>query len=514
MIDGTRRPRFRADIGVTGDRITAVGDLSAASAASTIDVTGRIVAPGFIDVHNHSDGWMLKNPDLLIKVRQGFTTEVLMSDGISYAPMDALTAPEWLYYLRSLDGLRMDEYDGWETIAEFHQKFDRTCLQNSMTQVPYANVRTLVRGFRGGAVDDLQRKVILSEIRKGMEEGATGLSTGLDYVNQWYATTDELVDAASAIRERDGLYVTHIRYKHGLLPGVKEAVEIGRRAGVKVHISHLKPLADGDAELLLNYIDKEARHEVDFSYEVYPYQPGSTMAHFMLPYEVWDEGPLAVPGKLYKPETLSRIRRAFDNYRVALDGIHIGWVPSSENKHWQGTTLADYARAMQKPIELALVNLLVEERMAVLLVFGNQSDELMRPMLQHELGMIGSDAIYFPDSKIHPRAAGTAPRVLGRAVKEWNVLSMEDAVYKLAAFPAARFGAVDRGIVADGKFADLVVFDPETIMDCSTFTEPHEPPEGISHVVINGQLVWSPAGANRFAAGQYPGRALPYQNLA
>lgn len=510
VIDGTRQPRFRADVGVTGDRISAVGDLSAAEARQTIDVTGQIVAPGFIDVHNHTDGWLIKEPDLDVKVRQGYTTEVLMSDGISYAPVDEQTAPEWLFYLRCLDGLRMDEYEGWQTIGEFHQRLDRRCLQNSMTQVPYANVRTLVRGFCNGQVDDLQRKVIQAEIRKGMDQGATGISTGMDYINQWYATTDELVDAVSAVRDHDGLFVTHIRYKLGLFPGLKEAVEIGRRAGVKVHISHLKPLEPGDDERLLEYIDREARHEVDFSFEVYPYQPGSTMGHFMLPYEVWDDGPLAAPGKLYKPEILARIRRNFENYRVPLDGIYIGWVPSVENKRWQGVTLADYAQTMRQPIERALVNLLIEERMAVLLVFGDRSDDLMRPMLQHDLGMIGSDGIYFPDGMVHPRVVGTAPRILGRAVRDWQKLSLEDAVYKLAAFPAARFGAVDRGVIAERKFADLVVFDPDTVNDENSFVAPHEPPTGISHVIINGQQVWSPTGPVPRPGHTYPGRALKY----
>lgn len=511
VIDGNRTPAFRADVGITGDRISAVGDLSAATAKEIHDVSGHVIAPGFIDVHNHTDGWMVRAPNLDAKIRQGYTTEVLMSDGIGYAPLDATTAPQWIYYLRCLDALRLDEYDGWETIADFQQRLDRRALQNSIFQVPYANVRTLVRGFGDQPIDDLQRKIIQAEIRKGMETGCTGLSTGMDYLNQWYANTDELVDACTAIRERDGVYVTHIRYKRGLLPGIREAVEIGRRAGVKVHISHMKPLLPGDPEALLDYVDKVARHEVDFSYEVYPYQPGSTMLHFLLPYEVWNDGPLGVMRNLQRPEIRARFRRSLENYRLPLDLIHIAWLPSAEHKQWQGVSLADYVRAMGKPAEEAILNLLIEERLAVLLVFGEGDDRLMHPMLQHDLGMIGSDGIYFPDGVIHPRATGCAPRILGRAVREWKRLSLEDAVYKLSTFPAVRFGAVDRGIVAVGKFADLVVFDPVTVIDQSTYEQPHLPPLGFNRTIVNGQTVWTQeAGAVVPTDGKYPGRALKY----
>ncbi|OYW11515.1 MAG: hypothetical protein B7Z55_19215, partial [Planctomycetales bacterium 12-60-4] len=160
----------------------------------------------------------------------------------------------------------------------------------------------------------------------------------------------------------------------------------------------------------------------------------------------------------------------------------------------------------------ALLNLLVEERLAVLLVYGEGDDALIKPMLQHDLGMIGSDGIYYPDSAVHPRATSTAPRVLGRAVRDWKILSLEDAVYKLAGFAAKKFGARDRGVVAEGKFADLVVFDPVTVMDHGTYAEPHQPPSGYDVVIINGQVAWSPDGAAAWSAGEYPGRALRYES--
>jgi N-acyl-D-amino-acid deacylase len=170
VIDGTQSSRFRADVGIIGDRITTVGDLRDAEASLRIDAKGKIVAPGFIDVHNHTDGWLIKEPVFAAKLKQGFTTELLTSDGIGYAPVDDVTAPQWFFYLRSLNALRMDEYRGWETLAEYHRTLDRTTATNSLVQVPYANVRTLLCGFGRTPADDLQRKLIQAEIRRGMED--------------------------------------------------------------------------------------------------------------------------------------------------------------------------------------------------------------------------------------------------------------------------------------------------------------------------------------------------------
>ncbi|GIS63373.1 MAG: hypothetical protein CM1200mP2_55980 [Planctomycetaceae bacterium] len=178
VIDGTGGDRYTADVGLSGDRITAIGDLSEADAVRRIDVSGRIVAPGFIDVHNHSDGWLLKRPHFLPKTSQGFTTEVLMLDGISYAPVRPDTARQWLFYLRGLNALRLEEYRGWESIGEFLAEFDRAAAQNVVGQVPYANVRSLVCGFGKHWVDDLQMKMIQTEVHRGMQEGAVGISTG------------------------------------------------------------------------------------------------------------------------------------------------------------------------------------------------------------------------------------------------------------------------------------------------------------------------------------------------
>ncbi|MBW3540743.1 MAG: D-aminoacylase [Planctomycetes bacterium] len=510
LIDGTGAKRFRADVAIRGDRIAAVGDLARAEADRVLDATGRIVAPGFIDVHNHSDGWLLKRPHLEAKTTQGFTTEVLAADGIGYAPVDEHTWREWLFYLRGLDGLRVDEYRGWRTLADFMRRLDRANAENAATHIPYANIRSLVCGFGRVAVDDFHARQIRLEIRRGMEAGAVGLSTGIDYIVQCFSTTDELVDACRIVAEYGGLYVTHMRYKRGLLPALAEAVEIGRRSGVKVHISHLKGPTAAEGERALEYIDRTARHEVDFSFDVYPYQPGSTMLSYLLPYEAWVGGPLAALARLNDPLILARFREGLGAQRLNLDKLRIAWVAGRENAQHIGKTLDRYVADTGLAAHEALANLLIEERLAVLLVFDEGDDALARPFLQHDLGMIGTDGIFFDDGRVHPRMYGTTGRILGSCVRDLRLFSLEEAVHKLSGRPAERFGLAERGGVREGAVADLVVFDPERAIDHATYENPHQFTTGIEHVLVSGVPV---VEAGRPLAFE-PGDSLPGRFIA
>jgi N-acyl-D-amino-acid deacylase len=261
VIDGTGAPAFTADVGIAGDRIVQIGDCSHDQASQILDAKGKIVAPGFVDVHNHSDAWLLKTPHLFSKTSQGFTTEVIMADGISYAPVSKANIREWVTYLRGLNALRMEEYSGWETLAEYMAALDGRNVQNAIPHVAYANVRALVCGFGRAVPDDLEMKLIQAEVERGMEAGAVGLSTGLDYIVQCFASTDEIVAAAAPLAGTQGLYVTHMRYKQGTMAALREAVEIGRRAGIPVHISHLKGTSPQMIEQILHIIGWFQRYD-------------------------------------------------------------------------------------------------------------------------------------------------------------------------------------------------------------------------------------------------------------
>jgi len=509
IIDGTRAPRFQSDLGIQGDRIRAIGDLKDAEARQTIDAAGKIVAPGFVDVHNHTDAWLLKTANFLPKTRQGFTTEVLMADGVSYAPIDERTRHEWLYYLRALNALQFEEYQGWESLADYMHLIDGRSAQNAIAHIPYANVRALACGFGFRVPDDFQMDEIIERVEQGMDEGAVGISTGLDYPAQCYATTEELVEVCRAISAQGGIYVTHVRYRKGTLEGVKEAVEIGKRAGVPVHISHLKGTRPEEIDPILTYVDKVAVDEVDFSFDVYPYLPGSTMLNFLLPYEVWEDGLLAVLPKLRDPRIRARFARSLETY--PLEHVHIAWLPGRENRRYIGRMLDEYAAEIGRSPTDALSDLLIEENLAVLLVFHHGDDVLIHPFLAHDRYMMGTDGIYFPDGIVHPRLYGSAPRLLGPCVREYELFSLEDAVYKLSGFPAARFGLKDRGVLQEGRFADVVVFDPGTIADRATYEEPHQFGVGVEHVLVNGVSVVSGGREIQDLPIPRPGRYLKFK---
>lgn len=511
VIDGTGAARVLADVAIAGDRVAAIGALAGAQAKVAIDCAGLIVCPGFVDVHNHSDGWLLSTRNLASKTMQGVTTEVLMSDGISYAPVSEATAPHWLYYLRALDGLQVSDYRGWRSIADYMALLDRATAQNTVAQVCYANVRTLAMGWERHGPDDYQVRRMQALVREGMEQGATGISTGLDYISQCFATTDELAEVCSAMQPWQGVYVTHVRYKKGTVEGVREAVEIGRRAGVPVHISHLKGSNEREAEEVLHFIDTVAVREVDFTFDVYPYLPGSTMLNMLLPYEAWSDGPLGVTAKLSDPELRRRFADNLADYRTSPDKIRLGWVAGKANARYQGLSLAEYARAVGKPLADALCDLLIDERLAVLCVFHVGDDRLVEPFLDHPKYMFGSDGIFFADGIVHPRQYGSAPRILGPLVRDRRLFTLEEAVRKLTSMPATRFGLRDRGLLAEGAFADVVVFDPATIADKATYLAPHAYSEGVAHVFVNGQGVVRHGVPVEFGPGPCPGRALKFE---
>lgn len=514
IIDGTGRARFTADVAVRGERIAVVGRVDpndAADDAIVIDARGLVVAPGFIDVHNHSDGWLLRHPNLASKTQQGVTTEVLMSDGISYAPTTPALSRQWIHYLRSLNGLQQADDRACATLEDYFTLFDGRAAQNVVAQIPYANLRVLASGWSARTLDDRQRRAMRHMVEEGMAAGAVGVSTGLDYVNQFHASTNEIAEVVSAAAPYDGLYVTHIRYKLGLIPAMREAVEIARRAGVKLHVSHLKADTPEEIDALVRFIDDVAVREVDFSFDVYPYLPGSTMLNSLLPYEAWDDGPLGVAGKLADPAI--RERFAYElatTYKPQLARIRIAWVPSKANAHHQGRSLADYIAAVGKSPADALCDLLLEESLSVLCVFHRGDDALVEPFLKHDKFMVGSDGIFQPDGPVHPRQYGSFPRLLGPLVRDKRWFTLEQAIRKATSIPAERFGLTDRGVIRDGAFADLVVFDPTTIADRATFDDSRQSPIGIDHVFVAGRAIVAD-GKSLDLGTNWPGRWLKYR---
>ena len=509
VIDGTGSPAFLADVGICRDQIRTVGDLSKVTAGMVIPADNRIVAPGFIDVHNHSDGWMLRLPQIESKTRQGFSTEVLMADGLGYAPVNQQNARDWMFYLRTLNGLRVPDYTGWETVTEFLDPLDGGNCQNAAFHLPYANIRSLVSGFGRAGLDDFQQRAVVNEIQRGMESGAVGLSTGLDYIVECFAPTAELVHACRAMKNSDGLYVTHVRYKTGVMAGVREAVEIGRRSGVRVHISHLKAQAPDQVDELLEYIDSEARHQVDFSFDVYPYQRSSTMLNYLLPYDVWEDGPLAAVSRLQDTGFRARFERGLVDFRLPLDQLFIGWVASAELQHLSGLSLEQFVADSGKSVADAILDLLIDAGLAVLLVLRDGDDTLVEPFLTHDLHMLATDGILVNDGCPHPRQYGSTGRFLGQLVRDRKLMPLETAISKLTDWPARRFGLCGRGRIASGYAADVVVFDPAAITGPADYGTPSQWTTGIDNLLVNGKPVLDPDGPIAFADDAALRRSLP-----
>lgn len=525
ILDGDGAAPQVADVGLRGDRIAAVGDLAGAPAGRTLDASRLTVAPGFIDVHNHSEGWLLREPSFEAKLSQGFTTEILMSDGISYAPLTPELAPDWFSYLRALNGLTLADYRNWRTLGDYLRLLDGRTAQNAAALVPYANVRVLAAGWGRGPLNAEQMRQVHRHVEQGLADGAVGLSTGLDYISQCFASTDELVDALRPLGGGKRPYVTHVRYKLGVVEGVREAVEIGRRARVPVHISHLKGASAAEADALLDYIDRAAVHEVDFSFDVYPYMPGSTLLASLLPYEAWEDGPLAAAGKLVRPEIRQQFAALLEEHRASLAHVRVAWLPSRENQPLLGLSLLEVAQRRGRPAAEALADLLLDEGLAVLCVFhygrdksdvgddpaaaARRRERMVEPFLAHPRFMLGSDGIFQPDGPVHPRVFGSAPRLLALA-RTGRIGSLAEVVQKMTSVPADRFGLVDRGRIRPGALADLTVFDADAVQDMATFDQPRQFSRGIRYVLVNGQLAWSDGFETENASDPLLGRACRF----
>lgn len=491
VIDGRRREN--ADVGITGKYISAVGDLSRSRAGKTLDARGKILSPGFTDTHTHMDGWLLKEPYMLPKVSQGITTEIVMGDGISYAPMpqNLDKAKELVLYQEALNALDESEYTEWHTLSEYATRVEGRNVQNFACLIPYSNLRVAAVGYSPGKPTRIELESMLDLARQGMADGAVGFSTGLEYLAQYHGSTDEIVELCKEIGRHGGVYVTHMRYQLGTLPALAEAVEIGKRAGIPVHVSHLKGTDEAESQAILDYIDRVAVNEVEFSFDIYPYLPGSTMLSYLFPEHIWNDGPREALRKLRGGEFRSEIENAFD--QVDLESLLVARVVSSDGQRFEGLNLLQCMELVGAPSIYELVaQWMREEGLGVLLLFLESrfhDESINYPLLIHDRCSLGSDGIFHEESPVHPRVYGSFPKVLGRYVREQKLLSLEEAVRKLSSLPCEIFGLEKRGYIDEGNYADLVMFDPDKIIDHATFDNPHQVSSGVSEVFVNGTLI-------------------------
>ena len=511
VLDGSGAPAYRADIALEGDRIAAIGDLAAATGPggrpeTVIDGQGLAAAPGFIDIHSHSDYTLPINPRAESKIRQGVTTEVIGMCGGSAAPLD----PEDRERLKAA---RPELPWTWTTFADYLETLrDNGISVNVVPMVGHGTVRGMAVGQddRPPTADEMVEMKRL--IAQAMDEGAWGLSTGLIYAPSSFSTTEELIELSRVPAARGGFYFSHIRGEGPtLLDSVSEAITIGEQAGLPVQIAHFKAQGPENWHLLdeaLALLDAARARGVDVAADRYPYIASSTSLRAYLPQWAHDGGMEALLQRLADPGQRQRILdTAFPRGR-RWEATVISYAPS--HPEWEGLNVAQIAEQRHAdPTETALDLILEEEGGVSVVHFGMDEDNLTK-VLRHPAIMIGSDgsarAPYGPlgEGKAHPRNYGTFVRVLGKYAREEGTLTLPEAVHKMTGKPAERLGLSDRGRLEAGRKADLVLFDPATVVDKATFTEPYQYPAGIAYVFVNGQAVITPEGHT----GALPGRVL------
>ncbi len=503
IVDGTGTPWYRGDVGVTAGKIEAIGRLGHAEARTRLSAAGKVVAPGFIDTHVHGDLALLADPYHEPAVRQGVTTYLIGQDGVAMAPASAATLAYMRRYTAGFSGIH-DLPQRWSSLAEYLALFDNRCAINVACLIPNGNVRMEVMGLddRPATADEIARMARL--VQEGMEQGAVGLSSGLDYIPSRYADTDELIALCRAITPYGGVYVTHMRRydPEGVLGSMDEVFRIGREADVAVHISHF----NSRAELVLPKLDAGRAQGIDVTYDLYCYLAGSTiLGMIVLPPEVQQGGIDATLARLRDPQVRVGLREAFTQTRAPLGSIRLTFVAAERYRHLEGMNLQEAAEAARQRIEEFVCDLLVESGMVVgcVVPHKNRDQSDVVALLKHPAMMAGSDGI-FTGSHPHPRGCGCFARYLGHHVRGDRAWTLEQAVQHLAGFAAVKYGLKDRGFLRPGLAADVVVFDPETIADHSTYDDGKRLATGVEHVLVNGQLVLQNGERTRVL----PGRAL------
>jgi len=494
VVDGTGAPWFRADVAVADGRIARVGHrIDDGDARRVIEVGNMVLAPGFMDMHPHSDAMLLAEPRHEPKVFQGVTFELLGQDGLSYAPVTPEIREQVRRHLAGLNGDDARAGWDWTSVASYLDRFDGKVAVNVGHLVPHNVVRIGAIGWEARTATPAELDRMRGIVAEGMQDGAFGVSTGLTYPPNVWSDTDEMVAMCEVAARYGGIYVTHMRGQgDGLLDPIRESIEICQRAGLPLHISHLKGARLGSAANVRGVIEllEGARASgLDVTFDCYQYDAGSSMLHSSLPDWMHEGGPDREYERLRSPEARAKVRDEWAARMPKWERLTVGSIRTAGNRWMEGRTLGALIGGSGKDATDFVCDLLLEEDLAVSHVSaaGNGEDDLIA-LLVHPYSMIGSDGLLL-GSSVHPRTYGTFPRVLQRYVRERRLLTLEAAVRKFSSFPAARLGIPDRGLIKEGVRADLVVFAPDTVTEHATFERPCQLATGFSHVAVNGTLV-------------------------
>lgn len=499
IADGSGTSAFRGHVGVTGDRITEVAydARDVPTGRDTLELDGLVLSPGFIDMHSHSDMAIIRDGDLAAKIAQGVTLEVAGQDGLGLAPMRRNSDIPLPQLVEALYGPIDSARGTWESVGEYLDLIDAGTPTNTAYLVPHGTVRALVMGYDENPPSAEQLTAICEEIRKGMAEGAVGVSTGLGYAPGSFAQRDELVAICAVAAELGGFHDTHHRsYGRRAYEAYEEVIEIAESTGCPLQLAHAEidfPENLGRDRDLLRLIDEAARRGVDVTFDFLPYDQANTFLAAMMPSWVHARGPAGALALLADPDSRERIRH--DMEVVGSDGAYgvpMGWElfeisSRPANPSFVGMTIREAADAAGVTPADLYFDLLVEDNLETMTLIHMGHEDHVRRMMQHAAFMACSDGV-MGAMKPHPRAFGTFPRYLGRYSRDLGLLRLEECIAHMTSVPARRLKLKDRGLVAEGYFADLVAFDPTTVIDTATYDVPATLPVGIPHVIVNGQF--------------------------
>jgi N-acyl-D-amino-acid deacylase len=509
---------FAGDVAVDGDTIVAVGPGLDVEAEQTIDLDGLALAPGFVDMHSHCALRPFVDPTLEPKIRQGFTSELINPDGLGPAPVSPEGIEDRRVYLAGIEGDGPAEWP-WRTIDEYLDALDATRPATTLCPlVPHGSIREHVMGGARRAPTPDELDAIRRETRLGMEAGAFGASFGLIYLPAAYAETDELIAVAEEVGRYDGILVPHIRSESAqLLEALEEMIEVSVRGGAALNVSHLKVFGPRNAAKLaglLARMDAAMEGSEDVTFDQYPYGAGNTILGAVLPPWMQEGGAIATLGRLQDPSLRDRIVRDMYDPGSSPENLYAHCGPESivvsdAGRHDPGDvvgrSIAQIAEARGVEPGDCVVDLLVETRLAVSVILHHSSEETVRAIARHPLMLAGTDGIF--GTRPHPRLWGTAPKIVGRFALGEQLFSLEEAIARLTTRAATRIGLTDRGSVREGLRADLVAFDPASILDRSTYESPETPSTGIAWVVVGGQVSVDPNGLTGRRAGGVARRA-------
>ncbi|KRV46996.1 N-acyl-D-amino acid deacylase [Wenjunlia vitaminophila] len=502
VVDGSGAPSFRADVGLVGGRIAELARAGEGrlGGRSTLDCDGLVLAPGFIDMHAHSDLALLTDPGHEAKAAQGVTLEVVGQDGLSYAPVDDRTLAQVREQITGWNGDPPGLDWDWRSVGEYLDRLDRGIAVNAAYLVPHGTVRMLAVGWEDRPATAAELRRMRQLVARGLAEGAVGLSSGLTYTPGAYADESELTELCRVVARYGGYHCPHHRsYGAGALAAYAEMVRVARSSGCALHLAHATMNFDvnrGRAPELLALLDAALDDGADISLDTYPYLPGCTTLAAMLPGWATEGGPGATLARLRDGAVSERIRRVMEvdgsdgchGVPIDWDTIEISGVADPALSRYTGLTVRESAeRAGTPPFELART-LLLRDRLGTTILQHVGHEENVRTIMRHRVHTGGSDGLLV-GAKPHPRAYGTFPRYLGTYVRELGVLGLEECVAHLTSRPAARLRLPDRGLVRPGYRADLVLFDPATVGAGSTFAAPRTPPTGVPHVLVDGCFV-------------------------